>query len=221
MSAFNALVRRETALAWDGGGGAAAPLAFFLSAAALGAFAVGSDLTLLRAAGPGVLVLAFALTAILGLEHLYQADLESGALDQLALAGPPLEAVALAKIVARAFICLGPAAVAAPLGAVMLGAPPLAALAAPVTLLIAAPGLVAAGATGAALAAGRARGGMLIAVITPPLMAPNVIFAAGALSMATGGEPIGSTLLLGAAASLFGLAVGVVGAAAGLRMQLS
>lgn len=220
MRALGLFFAREAGQAWDGGGGAAAPAAFFLAACALAAFGVGAAPDLLAAAGPGALTLALAFVALLGLEHLYQGDLESGALDQLALGPLPLEFVTGAKILARAAATLGPLALAAPPAAILLGLPMEAALwAAPVTL-IAAPGLVAGGATGAALAAGRARGGLLIAVITPPFSAPMVIFAAGAIRRAALGDPVAPAVFLLAAASVLALVIGAAGAAAALRLHL-
>lgn len=220
MTALAALFRRELAQAWGGGGGAAAPAAFFLAALALSAFALGPDPAAIAQAAPGALALSFALAALLGFEHLFQADLEAGALDQLALGAWPLETVAYAKIIARATATLWPVAALAPLGAVMMGLSTSAALVAGLALALAAPGLAGAGAVAAALAAGRARGGILIAVLAPPFLAPSVIFAAGAILRAGADAPPDEALLLLAATSLFSLAAGGLGAAAALRMQL-
>ncbi len=220
MRAFLRLLSREMAHAWASGGGAASPAAFFLAACALSAFAIGADLGVLGAAAPGALTLAFVFVALLGLEHLYQADLETGAMDLIALGEAPLTLAAAAKILARSIATLVPAAALAPIGGVLLGLTPVAALWAGLTLALAAPGLVAAGSAPAALAAGRARGGLLIAVITPPLCAPMVIFAAGAIRAASFGEPLGQAMALLAASSLGALVVGSVGAAAALRMHM-
>ncbi len=220
MSAWLFLLRREIAFAWAGGGGASAPAAFFLAACALAAFGVGSAPDLLEAAAPGALVLALAFVAILGLEHLFQGDLESGALDVVALGPAPVEAVALAKILARSAATLAPIALLAPAACALLSLPMGASVTTGAAILLAAPGLVAAGAAPAALAAGRARGGLLIAVMTPPLLAPIVIFAAAAIRAAALGDSAEPALLLLGACSLGALVIGVLGAAAALRLHL-
>jgi len=217
---FLRLIAREARAAWDGGGGAAAPAAVFLSAAALMAFAVGSEPERLAAAGPGGLAFAFAVAALLGYEQLFQGDIEAGAIEPLALGPLPLELVAAAKIIARSLATLIPAAFVAPFAAVLLQLPISAAPTALFVALLAGPALVAAGAAPAALAAGRPRGGLLIAVTAPPLMAPPVIFAAGALRAAELGDSAIPALLLLAASGLAALVVGSLGAAAALRLHL-
>ena len=220
MGLLGRLWLRELGRAWGRGGGAAGPAAFFLSACALAAFAIGADAETLSKAGVGVVVIAFALAAILGLEHLFQGDLESGALEQTALGPAALEMLAGLKILARAIATLWPVALISPVAGIVLGLPTAGLVTLLVGGLIAAPGLVGGGAAAAALAAGRARGGLLIAVISPPLLAPPVIFFAGAVSAAGAGEdPTGALLLLGAA-TLFSLVVGAFGAGAALRMHL-
>jgi len=90
--------------------------------------------------------------------------------------------------------CLGqwlatglPLALAAPITAVALGAPP---TLAPLILLSAVVGGLAfafAGGIGAALSLGARRGGLLTAVIVLPLFTPPVIFGGGALDAFAGG----------------------------------
>jgi heme exporter protein B len=218
--AFLSLVAREAKTAWEGGGGAASPAAVFLSAAGLLAFAVGADMDRLAAAGPGALAFSFALAALLGFEQLFQGDLEAGAVEPLALGPLPLELVAAAKIIARSIATLMPAALVAPFAAILLGVPIAATPVAFLAALLAGPALVAAGAAPAALAAGRPRGGLLIAVTAPPLMAPAVIFAAGAIRDAAGLDVSAGGLLLLAASGLASLVIGSVGAAAALRLHL-
>jgi heme exporter protein B len=219
-SAFVTLVAREAKTAWEGGGGAASPAAVFLSAAGLIAFAVGADMERLSAAGPGALAFSFAIAALLGFEQLFQGDLEAGAVEPLALGPLPLELVAAAKIIARSIATMMPAAIVSPFAAIMLGIPLEAVPTALLAALIAGPALVAAGAAPAALAAGRPRGGLLIAVTAPPLMAPAVIFSAGAIRDAAGLDVAAGGLTMLAASGLASLVIGSVGAAAALRLHL-
>lgn len=219
-AAYVALVGRELSRAWTGGGGGVTSAAFFFSAAALAAFALGADLQLLRDAGGGLLIVSLIVAAILGLEHMFQEDLETGAVDQLAMAPPPLEFVTLTKILARVVTGLGLCLAISPLAAVMMSAPDRVIVWALPTLAIAAPGIIGAGATPAALAAGTARGGMLIAVLTPPLLAPTAILAAMTLKAAAMGDPVVALLALLAASSTVSVVIGTVGAAAALRLHI-
>lgn len=214
------LFLREVAAAWAAGSGPASPAAFLIGAAALLAFAVGADGGVLIAAGPGLLTAAYAIVGVLSLEALFRDDLETGAAEVLAQGPAPLEAFAAIRILARTVAVLAPAALAAPAAAVMLGLSGPAALASAPILALAGLGLTAAGAPGAALAAGRARAGLLIAVLTPPLTAPTVIFAAAALQAVQEGRAPGGELALLTAAGLFALVVGAFGAGAALRMHL-
>ncbi len=106
-----------------------------------------------------------------------------------------------------------PLALAAPLAAIGLGAPP---RAAPLIVAVAALGGFAfafVGGTGAALALASRRGGVLIAVIVLPLLAPPVIFGGAAihafengLAWTTGLALLAAYALIVAALSPFAMA---------------
>ncbi|MDP1737244.1 MAG: heme exporter protein CcmB [Caulobacter sp.] len=203
MSPLLVLLRRELALAWGRGGGPLPALAFYAGITTLLPLAIGPEPDRLAVIAPGIAWLALALASLLSLERLFERDHEDGTLDLLALGGPPLEAVCAVKALAQWLATGLPLALAAPVAAVMLGAPP---SLAPVIVLCALAGSLAfafVGGMGAALALGSRRGGLLIAVIVLPLFAPPVIFGGGALSQAASG--LGGTsglLLLGAWAAV-------------------
>ena len=96
MSALGVTFRREVALMWSGGG-ALAPLGFFLGATMLVPLAMGPERALLQSAGPPLVWIAAALAVLATLERLFQADLEDGSLDQMLLSRASLEALVLAK----------------------------------------------------------------------------------------------------------------------------
>lgn len=182
MRAFAVLFRRELSLAWGRGGGALLALAFYACVTTLLPLAAGADPQRLAALAVGVAWLSLALSALLSLERLFERDFEDGALDLLALGPAPLEAVAAAKCAAQWLATGAPLALAAPVAAIALGAPP---SLAPLLLVVALVGGLAfafVGGMGAALALGSRRGGLLIAVIVLPLFAPPVIFGGGALA---------------------------------------
>src|SRR3982751_2587258 len=96
MSAFTATFRREIALL-GAGGGALAPLGYFLGATLMVPLAMGADSAQLAASGPSLVWIAAALAVLSTLERLFQADLEDGSLDQMLLSPAPLESLVFAK----------------------------------------------------------------------------------------------------------------------------
>jgi heme exporter protein B len=219
LSALWLLFRRELSLAWSGGGGPLLALAFYLATAMLVPLAFGPSFD--HAAATGFAWIALALASLLSLEQLFERDFEDGALDLLMLGPLPAEAVAAVKCLAHWAAVGAPLALAAPVAAVGLGAP--VALAPLILVTATAGGLAFAfvGGMGAALAIGSRRGGLIIAVIVLPLIAPPVIFGGGALSAFAGGEPWQAGLLLVVAYALGAAALCPFAAAAAWRNAAS
>ena len=220
MSGSFAVFVRELKLAWSGGGGAALPVGFFAAAASMTPFAVGSDTVALQTAGPGVIWIALALSSLLPMERLFQADLEDGTLDAYASSGIAMEGVALAKTLAH-WIATGiPLALVSPILWIMLqGAPEQSGIVA-VAALVGSLAVFFFGSIGAALAAGMRRGGLLIALVTLPLYVPTMIFGAATLDAAASGADWVGPLMLTGSAALFGIATSPFGAAMALRTAL-
>lgn len=218
MSGAWALFKRDLALAWAGGG-AAAPLGFFVGATTLVPLAVGTDLVKLADIGPPLIWVTAALAALLTLERLFQADLEDNSLDQLMLSSTPLEALVAAKGAAL-FCAIGvPLALLGAPMAIALQLPPAAAPVMVAGLALGIAGFIGVGLLGAALSAGVRRGGLLIAVIVLPFFAPFIIFGAAAAQQAADGKGFADAFTLLAGLSLFAVALGPVGAAAALRLH--
>jgi len=215
MSPLAATFRRDFALMWSAGGGALAPLGFFLGAATLVPLAMGPEHALLVAAGPPLVWIAAALAVLATLERLFQADLEDGSLDQLLLSQAPLEMIVLIK--GAALWC----AIGLPIA--LAGAPVAIALQAPLefvpaivlSLGLGMAGFIGAGLVGAAVTAGVKRGGVLIALIVLPFFAPPIIFGSAVAQGAGSGAPF----LILTGCSLAYAALGPIAAAAALRLQ--
>jgi len=221
MKALALIFRRELALAWSGGGGPLLAIGFYAAVATLVPLSTDPSAHNLAGIATGVAWVALALASLLSLERMFERDFEDGALDLLLLGPAPAEAVAAAKCLAHWLVAGAPLALAAPLAAVALGAP----LAlTPLILATAAIGGIAfafVGGTGAALALGSRRGGMIIAVIVLPLLSPPVIFGGGALTACAGGLPWHSGLMLLGAYALGAAAVCPFFMAAACRNALS
>ena len=220
MSPLGALWRRELAGAWGRGGGPLFAVAFFLGVAALLPLAQGPAPERLRAVAPGVAFVALALAALLSLDRLFERDYEDGALDLLALSPLPLELVASTKCAAQWLATGAPLALAAPVVAIMLGAPTTLAPAVLATALLAGLAFTFTGGVGAALTLGARRGGLLAAVIVLPLYAPPVVFGAGAVAAFSAGLDGRTGLLLLAAYALAAAALAPFAMAAACRAAL-
>jgi heme exporter protein B len=218
MSAARALFMRELRLAHRVGGGASVGIVFFLILVTIVPFAIGPDLNLLARIGPAVLWIAALLATLLGLDRLFQSDMEDGSLDVLRTADLPLELVVAIKCLAHWTATCLPLAIAAPLFGLMLALDAPAMLGVAATLLAGTPALTFLGAIGAALTVSLRRGGLLMAVLILPMTIPVLIFGVSAAQAASGGTvPFYAPFLILLALSLAALALAPFAAAAALR----
>jgi len=221
MKALWLIFRRELALAWSGGGGPLLAIGFYAAVATLVPLSTDPSTHNLAAVATGIAWVALALASLLSLERMFERDFEDGALDLLMLGPASAEAVAAAKCLAHWTAAGAPLAIAAPLAAIALGAPP---SLAPLIFVTAAIGGVAfafVGGTGAALALGSRRGGLIIAVIVLPLLSPPVILGGGSLTAFAAGLPWQTGLLLLSAYTLGAAALCPFFMAAACRNALS
>ncbi len=220
MNAFFAIVFRDTRLFFRAGGGALLALAFFASVAVLVPLGTGPDLQLLGRIAGGVLWVAAALAALLALDRMFQSDFEDGSLDLIALGPLPLEGVALAKMASHWLATGLPLTVVSPLLALLFNLPDGAYPALVASLAIGTPAVSAIGAIGAGLTLSIRRGNLILPLIVLPLLAPAVIFGAGAVLAAIGHVANGALWLL-AAFSLVAVLLSPFAAAAALRLNLA
>lgn len=223
MSGFNAILDQSLKLAWRVGGGALLGLLFFLAVVIIMPFAVGPDLKLLARIGPAILWIGALLATLLGLDRLFQADLEDGALDILYLSPLPLELAVLAKGLGHWIATGVPLIIGAPIFSLFLNLDGTAIAGVTLTLLVGTPALVFIGIVGSTLMVALQRGGMLLSILVLPLTIPVLIFgvsAANALNSASAtiSTPFSTPFLVLCALSLISLVVGPVAGAAALRL---
>lgn len=213
-----AILRTDLTLALRAGGGAGLSLVFFLTIVVLVPFALGPDLNLLSRIGPAILWLGALLSTLIGLDRLFQADVEDGSLDLLRASALPLELAVIAKGLAFWLVTGLPLALIAPLLGLLVALPPDAMLPLMATLLAGTPALTFVGVAGAALTASLRRGGLVLALLVAPLMIPTLIFGVSAANAALGGTiPFRTPFLLLCAISLSAVVIGTVAASAALR----
>lgn len=221
MSRLMTLIARETTLAWGRGGGPLVAVGFYLGVATLIPLSIGPEPERLAAIAPGAAWMALALASLLSLERLFERDYEDGALDLLTLSPLPLELTCAVKCFGQWLATGAPLALAAPVAALALGAPP------SLTPMIFACALVGGlafaftGGIGASLSLGARRGGLLTAVIVLPLFTPPVIFGGGALDSLAAGLPWTSGFALLCAYAAAAVALGPLAMAAACRNALS
>ncbi len=217
---IGALLWRDVRLATRAGGCAALALAFFAAVATLVPLGIGTDLKLLARVAAGVLWVAAVLAALLSLDRLFQADFEDGSLDLIALSPLPLETVSAVKIGAHWLTTGLPLTILSPLLGTMFGLPMTATWMLALSLLIGTPPVSALGAIGAGLTLSVRRGGLILPLLVLPLLAPAVIFGAGAVQEMLDGLPGGALFFL-AAFSLAATLLSPFAAAAAVRLNLA
>ncbi|MEY4965689.1 MAG: heme exporter protein CcmB [Pseudomonadota bacterium] len=220
LSSFGTLLLRDLRLAARSGGGAALALSFFALVATMVPLGVGADLQLLARVAAGVLWMGAVLSALLSLDRLFQGDFEDGSLEIIALSPLALEATALAKILAHWLSTGLPLTLLSPLLALLFNLDAAPTLTLFVSLLIGTPAVSAVGAIGASLTLSLKRGGLILPLIILPLLAPAVIFGAGAVAQAQDGMGRGGALGLLAAFAFGAVLLSPFAAAASVRLNL-
>ena len=220
MKAARALLARELALALRSGGGAGLGLGFFAIVVLLVPLGTGPEPDRLASVAAGTLWIGALLGCLLSLDRLFQADLEDGTLDVLALAPLPLEALVALKALAHWLTTGLPLVIAAPVLALTLNLPAPAYPWLVASLAAGTPALSLLGAIGAALTVGIRRGGLLMALLVLPLYLPTLVFGARAAAAAAEGRDPWPAFLLLAGLSLFITALAPFAAAAALRANL-
>ncbi|MBO6756831.1 MAG: heme exporter protein CcmB [Roseibium sp.] len=213
-----ALFVRELRLAVRVGGSGVIGVLFFLAVVTVIPFGVGPDLNLLARIGPAILWIGALLATLLGLDRLFQADRDDGALDLMIMAGRPLELIVLVKCLAHWMATGLPLVFAAPVLAIFLNLDPVAIAAVTATLLAGTPALTLIGAIGASLTVTLRRGGLLMAVLVIPLAIPVLIFGVSAADAAIQDPvPFMTPFLILCALTLVSAVVGPFAAATALR----
>ncbi|MDI1302845.1 MAG: heme exporter protein CcmB [bacterium] len=220
MNAALALLARDVRLAWRQAGDWLTPLGFFLLVVMLFPLAITPEPGKLALMAPGVIWVAALLAMLLSLDGMFRQDLEDGSLEQLLVAPAPLPLLVLAKVAAhwlQTGFCL---VLLCPVAAVMLflDGKTLSVLMA--TLLLGTPVLSLVGAVAAALTVALRRGGVLVPLITLPLIVPVIVFATGAVQAASIGLPVAGYLALLAAFLVLALTLIPFAVAAALRIAV-
>jgi heme exporter protein B len=196
-------------------------LFFFVIVVSLFPLGVGTERSVLRALGPGVVWVAALLASILALERLFAADYEDGTLEQLMLTDQPLVLLTLAKVSAHWLLTGLPLVLIAPLVGMQYHLTDTAIWVMMLSLLLGTPVLSLIGAIGAALTLGLRGGGILLALLILPLYIPVLVYGAGAVEVgAVAFDEARPYLTLLAAFLVAALALAPFASSAALRISI-
>ena len=217
---FATLYLRDLRLAWRRRVDLMLPPAFLLAVVSLFPLAVGPEPEMLRRIAAGVVWACALLAAMLSVAQLHAGDFADGSLEQLLLAGQGATVIAAAKAAAHWSVSGLPMAVLAPLAGGLLGMPgellPVLAF----SLLLGTPVLSLLGSLAAALTLGLRNATLLVVLLVLPLAVPVLVFGAGAVAAADGGQtPTGHYSMLGALLIVTVLTA-IPATAAALRLSL-
>jgi heme exporter protein B len=215
---MTALLLRDLRLSVRAGGGALIGVLFFMTVVAVIPFGVGPDLNLLSRIGPAIVWIGALLSALLGLDRLFQTEREDGSLDLLLMQEHPLVLTVLVKCLAHWLGNGLPLVIASPLLGLFMNMDEVAIGATMLTLLVGTPALTFIGAVGAAVAVALPRGGLLVSILVLPLAIPVLIFGVSASYAAVEDPaPFMPPFLILVAITMFFAVLGPLGAALALR----
>ena len=185
IAAMGQILLRDLRISLRQGSDIVVVVMFFVITVALFPFGVGPEGNILARIAAGVVWVCAMLATLLSLDRMFLNDFEDGALEQLALAPLPLEAIVLAKAAAHWLVTGLPLILAAPVLATLLHMAPEGYLTLFLAMVLGTPTLSLIGAIGASLTLGARRAGVLVSVLVLPLYIPVLIFAVGAIDAAS------------------------------------
>ncbi len=215
-----ALFLRDLKLSVRAGGGALIGVLFFMTVVAVIPFGVGPDLNLLSRIGPAIVWIGALLSALLGLDRLFQAERDDGSLDIILMQDTPLALTVFVKCLAHWTGSCLPLVIASPLLSLFMNMDEVAIGAVMLTLFVGSPALTFIGAVGAAVAVALPRGGLLVSILVLPFAIPVLIFGVSATYAAVEDPaPFMPPFMILSALTLLFAALGPVAAAAALRQS--
>jgi heme exporter protein B len=182
---FLVILRRDITLAMRRRTDVLTTLFFFVIVASLFPLGVGSEKTMLRFLGPGVVWVAALLASMLALERLFASDHADGTLEQMMLTPQPLSVLVLGKVCAHWLLTGLPLVLIAPLIGLQYHLEGMTLVVMMLALLVGTPVLSLIGAIGAALTLGLRGGGILLSLLVLPLYIPVLVYGSGAVAVSS------------------------------------
>ena len=124
MRQFISVIRRDLSVYLEKKSTFVMAIAFFLIISALLPISIGPNLDLLELISPGLLWIAFLLSILLNISHVYESDYRDGSLDLLILESDLPELMLISKIISFWLLIILPVIIFLPLGGIMLNMQP-------------------------------------------------------------------------------------------------
>jgi len=220
VSIFIGIIRRDLQLALRRKSDSLSALIFFAVVASLFPLGIGPETKLLMQIAPGMLWIAALLATMLSLHKLFTEDFIDGSLDQILLSTLPLPLVVLAKTIAHWLSSGLLLALVSPILALQFNLPFDSIGVLFLSLLLGTPLLSLIGSIGAGLTLASRGGGTLLSLIILPLVAPVLIFGAGAVESYQAGLGLTAYFSLLGAMLAIALFLAPIATAASLRIAL-
>lgn len=220
LSIFTGIIRHDLQLALRRKSDSLSALIFFAVVASLFPLGIGPETNLLMQIAPGMLWIAALLAAMLSLHKIFAEDFLDGSLDQVLLTKLPLSLAVLAKTIAHWISSGLLLALLSPILALQFNLPIESVGVLFLSLLLGTPLLSLIGSIGAGLTLASRGGGTLLSLIILPLVAPVLIFGAGAVEAYQAGLGFAAHFYLLGAMLAIALFLAPLATAASLRIAL-
>lgn len=217
---FMALLKRDVLVSWRKKSNIYQPLVFQLLIVTMFPLGLGAGAQTLAKIAPAVVWILALLSTLITLENIFKDDFEDGSLDVYVLSGMSLSLAALSKATAHWMTTGIPVILFAPIIGVLMHLPEQAYAVLMLSLLLATPIFSLLGTVGSALIINIKNGGMLLSVLVMPLLAPVLIFGAGAVLETTLGNAATGHLLLLLGCNVLALTLAPLAAAAAIKVNL-
>jgi|SRR5690606_25102715 len=217
---FWVLMKRDVLVSWRKKSNIYQPLVFQLLIVTMFPLGLGAGAQTLQKIAPAVVWILALISTLITLEDIFKDDYEDGSLGLYALSGMPLSLAVLAKAAAHWLTTGVPVILFAPVIAVLLHLPSQSYLILMLSLLIATPIFSLLGTVGSALVMTLKNGGMLLSVLIMPLLAPVLIFGAGAVLETTLGNSATAHLTLLSGCLALSVTLAPLAAAAAIKVNL-
>ena len=206
---MRAIIFRELRLALRSGGAWLHSLIFFTIFITLCAMALGGETVVLRPLAPALIWLAAILSMLLSFERVFQNDFADGTLEQYALSAASPITIVSAKVLVHFILTALPLILIAPFAGATLGLSIESCLRLTVSLLLGAPALVIYGCFAGACLMRYRQAGLLIILLTIPLLLPLLIFGIDMVDAEEGSAIFGLQAQVLCGMSLLSLGLGL------------
>ncbi|MEE9346777.1 MAG: heme exporter protein CcmB [Robiginitomaculum sp.] len=215
-----ALIKYELRLALKGGGAWLHGVLFFFLFSTLCAIALGGHKSVLAPIAPALIWLAVIFALLLAFESLFQEDASDGTLEQLSLSGLPMIAAAGAKLISHWILTVLPLLLFIPAIGYGFGLSGIKIAGLFNAVLIGSPALIIYGSFASACLIGYRSAGLLIILLTVPLIVPTLIFGLSAVDSFGASGIMGAPFKALAGISLVSIGLGLPAISAALNTYL-